>query len=30
MNMACSAVWMFTPEDIYDESAGPNAGTKLA
>ena len=29
MKMACSGVWVFEPLVIYDESAGPNAGTKL-
>jgi len=23
-------VWMFTPSAVYDQSAGPNAGKKIA
>lgn len=29
MKMACSGVWIFDPSEIYDESAGPNAGNKI-
>lgn len=30
MNMKASAVWLFEALEVYDESAGPNAGKKLA
>jgi len=29
MNLPCFAVWTFDVVEIWDESAGPNAGTKL-
>ncbi len=29
MNMQIKAVWTFTVEKIYDQSAGPNAGTQI-
>lgn len=30
VNLKASAVWLFAVEEVYDESAGPNAGKKLA
>lgn len=29
MNMPCKAVWTFTVDKIFDESAGPNGGKQL-
>ena len=30
MNLPCFAVWTFDVDEIWDESAGPTAGTKIA
>ena len=30
INLKAKAVWMFSVDEVYDESAGPNAGKKLA
>lgn len=30
MGMTAAAVWTFNPVAIFDQSAGPNAGTKIA
>ncbi len=30
VNLKASAVWMFDVCEVYDEGAGPNAGTKIA
>ena len=30
VNLKARAVWLFSADEIYDESAGPNAGKKIA
>lgn len=30
MGLPCRGVWLFDPLEIYDQSAGPNAGKKIA
>ncbi|MBR5999157.1 MAG: hypothetical protein IK043_01790 [Candidatus Methanomethylophilaceae archaeon] len=30
VNLKAKAVWMFSVEEVYDESAGPRAGQKIA
>ena len=30
VNLKAKAVWLFSADEVYDESAGPNAGKKLA
>ena len=30
MNLKASAIWLFDVQEVYDESAGPNAGKKIA
>lgn len=29
MNMSCNGVWLFEPLEVFDQSAGPNAGEKI-
>lgn len=30
VNLQAKAVWLFSADEVYDESAGPNAGKKIA
>ena len=30
VNLKAKAAWLFSAEEVYDESAGPNAGKKIA